>query len=65
LILPRRMFGQLATSKDRSLRDFLAAGQQRSFIDVADPGLALDLDTPEEYRVAVDRLASTEFRRGC
>jgi len=53
VLLPRRAFAELKTTQAKTLKDFLKQTScplaKRS---VQDPGLALDLDTPEDYKQA-------------
>jgi molybdenum cofactor cytidylyltransferase len=53
VILPRAIFRELKDSQTVSLKEFLNLGAFRSVQYVInDPGLALDLDTPEDYKQA-------------
>jgi molybdenum cofactor cytidylyltransferase len=57
VLLPRCVFRQLAASKARTLKGFLAATPRRiARFELDDLGLDLDIDRPEDYRRAV-RLA--------
>jgi len=53
VLLPRRAFAELKTTQVETLKDFLKQMScplvKRS---IPDPGLALDLDTPEDYKQA-------------
>jgi len=53
VLLPCRAFAELGTSRAQTLKDFLKQTScplvKRS---IQDPGLALDLDTPEDYKQA-------------
>jgi molybdenum cofactor cytidylyltransferase len=53
VLLPRRAFAGLKTTRTQTLEDFLKQTScplvKRS---IGDPGLALDLDTPEDYKQA-------------
>jgi len=53
VLLPRTAFRELKTAHAKTLKDFL---KQTSCplvkCPIADPGLALDLDTPEDYKQA-------------
>jgi molybdenum cofactor cytidylyltransferase len=51
VLLPKTAFGRLAGSPALTLREFLLAGNV-AICELPDPGLNLDLDTPEEYAVA-------------
>ena len=54
VILPRMLFGQLADSPAASLREFLRSVRNRLAVcEMVDPGLDIDIDTPEDYRRAV------------
>ena len=58
VLLPRRAFKELKVSQAETLKDFLKQTSVRCLrCSVDDPGLALDLDTPEDYQLAQ---ASTE-----
>ena len=53
VLLPRRAFNELKESQAETLKDFLKQTSIRCLrCSVADPGLALDLDTPEDYQQA-------------
>jgi len=53
VILPRVAFSGLKFSRAESLKDFLKSVPcRRAEFAATDPGLALDLDTPEDYRRA-------------
>ncbi len=53
VLLPRRAFEELKMSSAETLKDFLQQTSVRSVrCPVDDPGLALDLDTPEDYERA-------------
>lgn len=53
VVLPKHRFKQLATTPKSTLAEFLDHhADERAFIDMKDPGLALDLDTPEDYEKA-------------
>ena len=53
VLLPRRAFAELQRTQAKTLKDFLKQTScplvKRS---IQDPGLALDLDTPEDYKQA-------------
>jgi molybdenum cofactor cytidylyltransferase len=50
VILPRAVFDALKTAAAATLKDFLKLARCRSVQHIiADPGLALDLDTPQDY----------------
>ena len=49
-IVPRPVFDLLKTARANSLKDFLKLNAGRSVqVEINDPGLLLDLDTPEDY----------------
>jgi molybdenum cofactor cytidylyltransferase len=53
VLLPRRAFNKLKASHAETLKDFLKQTSVRSVhCSVDDPGLAMDLDTPEDYQRA-------------
>ena len=60
VLLPRPAFGELKQTQAKTLKIFL---KQISCplvkCPIADPGLALDLDTPEDYKQAKIHLSST------
>jgi molybdenum cofactor cytidylyltransferase len=54
VVLPGNAFSQLAETKVATLKEFLAAAHdQVALFDVADAGLALDIDKPEDYEKAL------------
>ncbi len=56
VILPPMAFHQLKTSKAVSLKDFLKQIPCRSVqCEMDDAGLALDMDTPEDYKRALNQ----------
>lgn len=53
VLLPRRAFKELKVSQAETLKDFLKRTSVRSVqCSVDEPGLALDMDTPEDYKRA-------------
>ena len=53
VLLPRRAFKELKVSPAGTLKDFLKRTSVRNVrCSVDDPGLALNLDTPEDYQRA-------------
>jgi molybdenum cofactor cytidylyltransferase len=59
VLLPRKHFLALADTRHMTLKEFLvahASSVQR--IEVTDPGVDFDLDTPDDYRAAVERFGS-------
>jgi molybdenum cofactor cytidylyltransferase len=60
VLLPRRAFKELKVSQAETLKDFLKRTSFRSVrCSADDPGLALDLDTPEDYQRAQGSMADT------
>jgi molybdenum cofactor cytidylyltransferase len=53
VILPKPIFAGVATSDSTDLKQFLA-GQQLSLFECSDMGLALDIDTPDDYQRALE-----------
>ncbi len=52
--MPAACFREVATARDATLKDFLAArSSQRLTFESDDPGLDLDLDFPEDYELAL------------
>ncbi len=58
VLLPRSAWAELRGSTGPTFREFLyhASGRKAAF-PVEDPGLALDLDRPEDYEVAVQKFS--------
>lgn len=57
VILPQAVLESLKTSRAQNLKDFLQHSASRSVQHVInDPGLTLDLDTPEDYIKAKDSI---------
>jgi molybdenum cofactor cytidylyltransferase len=55
VLLPRPAFSCLSNSRAADLKDFLATLPERvALCEMDDPGLDLDIDTPENYRMAVE-----------
>ncbi|HEX5398383.1 MAG TPA: NTP transferase domain-containing protein, partial [Verrucomicrobiae bacterium] len=53
VILPRAAFAQLKNTRAETLKEFLKlVACSKARVAVNDAGLALDLDTPEDYRQA-------------
>jgi molybdenum cofactor cytidylyltransferase len=51
VVLPERAFRRLATTRSLTLRDFLDAHRTLvRLVECPDPGLDLDLDSPDDYR---------------
>ena len=60
VVFPRHVFAQLAAAKQATLREFLDSMRGRiRIVETGDPGLALDIDRPEDYEKAV-RLESKQ-----
>jgi molybdenum cofactor cytidylyltransferase len=58
VLLPRRAFNELKVSQAKTLKGFLKRTSVRSAqYSVDEPGLALDLNTPEDYQRAQDSIA--------
>ena len=54
VLLPRAIFGKLATTTDATLRDFLhSLAGSIARVELDDPGLGLDIDRPEDYEQAL------------
>jgi len=54
VLLPKRLFRQLAGSRAKTLKSFLAGRfRQVALCELNDPGLDLDIDRPEDYEQAV------------
>jgi len=55
VFLPRQFWFQLANSSTRDLKEFLDLhAEQTAICDLADAGLELDIDYPEDYKRAVE-----------
>src|SRR6185436_20556066 len=53
VLLPRRLFQELASTSRATLKEFLAEHRDPlRLIESSDPGLDLDLDTPADYEEA-------------
>lgn len=64
VILPRPIFQTIARASDADFRAFLERHPSaRSYLDRDDPGLDLDLDTPEDYERALALLSGRDTRR--
>jgi molybdenum cofactor cytidylyltransferase len=56
VILPKADWQELAGATEATLKEFLMARQaRRSLIEIADPALDCDIDTPADYEEAVRR----------
>lgn len=58
VILPKRAFTALSHSKAEHLKQFLQDFSSVASCEVNDPGLNLDLDTPEDYERAIKQFSS-------
>ena len=62
VILPKEVFRDLARTSAGTLRRFLDEREgKRRYVEVEDESLASDLDTPEEYRAALERFKKSEI----
>jgi CTP:molybdopterin cytidylyltransferase MocA len=59
VVLPKSIFTRLADTKVSTLNEFLSEFPP-AVCDVNDPGLALDIDTPEDYQRALGLRGSSE-----
>ena len=60
VLLPRLAFGELKQTQAKTLKTFLKhISCPLVKCPIADPGLALDLDTPEDYKQAKIHLSGT------
>ncbi len=58
VVLPRPLVAQLGSSRDETLAHFLRTHESaRAFVEIDDPDLSVDLDTPEDYAREMARLA--------
>jgi len=65
VILPRPVFESLKQTKAATLKEFLKLSDSRSVQQIInDPGLALDLDTPEDYKQMRGSILSYERKTG-
>jgi molybdenum cofactor cytidylyltransferase len=56
VVLPRRIWDALASSNQATLKEFLAGHRELTqLVELADPGLDLDIDTPTDYEEALRR----------
>jgi molybdenum cofactor cytidylyltransferase len=53
VVLPRSAFKDLAVSKTTSLKEFLDS-RAAVYYEATDPGLAVDIDVPEDYERAIE-----------
>jgi molybdenum cofactor cytidylyltransferase len=61
VLIPRKDFLELASTTDATLRDFLTRTRSpRSFLEMADETLNIDLDSPADYRLAAERFSRSE-----
>ena len=62
VVLPRRIFAQLPTSKCSDLKEFLSS--QRSLgVESDDAGLDFDMDTPQDYEALLRLAENNRFNR--
>ena len=55
VILPKRIFLELASAKEANLKEFLQAREsQRKLLELDNDALDLDIDTPEDYQRALN-----------
>lgn len=62
VLMPKSLFSELARADEASLKEFLQAREsRRRLVELDDPGLDVDVDTPEDYArlIASTRPAST------
>jgi molybdenum cofactor cytidylyltransferase len=58
IILPKSFFAELCTTASKTLRDFLEHHAfQRSFAEIDDDSLNMDLDSPADYKAALGRFS--------
>ena len=57
VLLPKEIFCQLPSSKASTLREFLV-GCERAGFESRDPGLEKDIDTPEDYKNALNAMSA-------
>jgi len=63
VILPRAAFGEIARTRAATLRDFLdGTSVSRATIDIDDPGLDADIDTPVDYERERARASPRDWR---
>jgi molybdenum cofactor cytidylyltransferase len=56
IVLPRKYFLALANTPHQTMKEFLVAHASSVMrLEVDDPAVELDIDTPEDYRSAVER----------
>jgi molybdenum cofactor cytidylyltransferase len=56
VFFPRKIFGLIPGSSHSTLKEFLAEhASERKLIEINDPGLDFDIDTPEDYENAKKR----------
>jgi molybdenum cofactor cytidylyltransferase len=53
VLIPKAAFDELAKSRAETLKAFLS-GYRTAACEIADPGLALDIDRPEDYASALE-----------
>lgn len=56
VILPRRLFHEVGAAQEVTFRGFLErSDMKRRLCEIDDPGLNIDLDTPEEYEAVREK----------
>jgi len=56
VVLPRKIWDALASSNQATLKEFLAGHRESTqSVELTDPGLDLDIDTPTDYEEALRR----------
>ena len=56
ILLPRVIFGELKNTAHHTMKEFLAARKDElNLVEINDSGVAMDIDTPEDYRAVVER----------
>ncbi len=58
VLMPKPVFHSLSTSTAHDLKEFLHT-RKRAFFEADDPGLALDIDRPEDYQKALKLVNGT------
>jgi len=62
VLIPKAVFAELATSRSATLKEFLSA-YRIAACEIADAGLALDIDRPEDYTRALELARITQRDR--
>jgi Uncharacterized MobA-related protein len=63
VVLPKKVFEQIRSSTAANLKEFLASCET-AYCQMADSGLELDIDRPEDYQKALEMWKGTAGRRG-